>query len=423
MIGRDVLADSGRKLALVKGLPPGTTTSLDALASAGWNVLRGATGMPVALLRQTSLQRNLATMAQFCRDQRVVLAPHVKTHMSAELMHLQLGAGAWGATVAVPHQLEVVLAAGARRVIVANEITDPRALAWIAERCAADPALEIYWYVDSLAGVRLAEQAFSHSGVRGRVVLEMGHAGGRTGVRHASGAREIALAVQASPALELAGAGGYEGTIGHDRHPDTLGRVAEFLRLLREVARQCHDDGLLRRGALITAGGSAYFDQVARELGDLRESDGDLIVLRSGCYLTHDSEHYEELSPDNVAGWALDDFSPSIEIWGRVVSRPEEGKAFLNVGRRDVGFDAGLPIPLWLHRGGDTMPAAAPADLTVTELSDQHAWLSVPAGLALDPGDLVGLGISHPCTTFDKWQLLYLADDAYNVTGAVTTHF
>jgi D-serine dehydratase len=418
-----VLADSERRLALAKGLPPGTTISLDALPDAGWNILRGDTGTPVALLKQTPLRRNLATMAQFCRDERVALAPHVKTHMSPALMDLQLGAGAWGVTVAVPHQLEVVLAAGATRVIVANEITDLRALTWIAERSAADPALELYWYVDSLTGVSLAEQAFSRSGVVGRVVLEMGHAGGRTGVRTQSEARQIALAVKESSALDLTGIGGYEGTIGHDRQPATLARVAEFLRLMREVAQRCHEDGLLPRGALITAGGSAYFNQVTRELGDLRDRYDDVVVLRSGSYLTHDNELYEQLSPDNAADWALDDFSPSIEIWGCVVSRPEAGKAFLNVGRRDVAFDAGLPIPLWLHRGGDAAPSAAPSDLTVTELSDQHAWLSVPAGLALEPGDLVGLGISHPCTTFDKWHLLYLVDDAYRVVGAVTTHF
>jgi D-serine dehydratase len=418
-----VLVDSERRLALIKGLPPGTTISLDALPDAGWNILRGDTGTPVALLKQTPLRRNLATMAQFCRDERVALAPHVKTHMSPALMDLQLGAGAWGVTVAVPHQLEVVLAAGATRVIVANEITDLRALTWIAERSAADPALELCWYVDSLTGVSLAEQAFSRSGVAGRVVLEMGHAGGRTGVRTQSEARQIALAVKESSALDLTGIGGYEGTIGHDRSPVTLARVAEFLRLMREVAQRCHDDGLLPRGALITAGGSAYFDQVTREFGDLRDRYDDVIVLRSGSYLTHDNELYEELSPDNAADWALDEFSPSIEVWGCVVSRPEAGKAFLNVGRRDVAFDAGLPIPLWLHRGGDAAPSAAPSDLTVIELSDQHAWLSVPTSLALEPGDLVGLGISHPCTTFDKWHLLYLVDDAYSVVGAVTTHF
>jgi D-serine dehydratase len=415
--------DPQQPLALVKGLPPGTTISLGALPGAGWNVLRGDTGTPAALLKQTALRRNLAIMAQFCRDARVALAPHIKTHMSPELMELQLSAGAWGATVAVPHQLEVVLAAGARRVIVANEITDPRALAWIAGATAGDPGLEIYWYVDSLAGVRLAEQAFSRPGAAGRVVLEMGHARGRTGVRTPSGALQIAQAVCESPVLDLAGIAGYEGTVGHDRHPATLARVDGFLRLMRDVAQRCHDDGLLPRGALITAGGSAYFDQVTRQFGDLRDRYGDVIVLRSGSYLTHDSDLYEGLSPDNSPGWAHGDFSPAIEIWGRVVSRPEAGRAFLNVGRRDVAFDAGLPVPLWVHRNGDAMPQAAPRDLTVSELSDQHAWLSVPSGLALGPGDLVGLGISHPCTTFDKWRLLYLVNDSYDVVGAVTTHF
>ena len=38
-------------------------------------------------------------------------------------------------------------------------------------------------------------------------------------------------------------------------------------------------------------------------------------------------------------------------------------------------------------------------------------------------GDLVGLGISHPCTTFDKWQVVYVVDDDYAIVDAVKTFF
>jgi D-serine dehydratase len=38
-------------------------------------------------------------------------------------------------------------------------------------------------------------------------------------------------------------------------------------------------------------------------------------------------------------------------------------------------------------------------------------------------GDIVSLGVSHPCTTFDKWQVLYVIDDEGVVVDAVRTWF
>ena len=66
----------------------------------------------------------------------------------------------------------------------------------------------------------------------------------------------------------------------------------------------------------------------------------------------------------------------------------------------------------------------APAGrLRVTRLDDQHAYLSVPAESLLAPGDLLCLGISHPCTTMDKWRVIPVTDEQYQVIDAVHTFF
>jgi D-serine deaminase-like pyridoxal phosphate-dependent protein len=103
------------------------------------------------------------------------------------------------------------------------------------------------------------------------------------------------------------------------------------------------------------------------------------------------------------------------------VSRPEPGLALLSAGRRDVGFDAGLPVPLRARRrdGGEAELAGA----TVTGLNDQHAYLRLDPGTALAPGDVVGLGISHPCTTLDKWRLIPVLNDQDRVIDTVHTFF
>jgi D-serine dehydratase len=406
-----------------KGLPPGRAVSLADLGNQGWNILAGDTGTPVAVLRDSALTSNLATMRGFCEDYGVALAPHAKTHMSPQLVARQLAAGAWGFCAAAPHQVAVLLELGVRRVLVANEITDRGGLAWLAGRLHEDTDLDVLWYVDSVAGVRLAAEAMTalpSASRTARLLLEVGHTDGRTGVRSRDEALEVARAVAQSPQLELAGVAGYEGTIGHDRSPATRQRVATFLAFLRHTYTDLDDADLLAEGErVVTAGGSVYFDQVTEALTPLRDR-GAVVMLRSGCYLTHDNGFYEQVSPDVDPQWGRDEFDASIEVWGRVLSRPEPALALLNLGRRDVSFDLGLPTPLWTARDGQRSPANG---LSVTALGDQHAWLAVPAGHGLAIGDLVGLGVSHPCMTFDKWRLLMLVNDDYDVVGGLRTYF
>jgi len=115
---------------------------------------------------------------------------------------------------------------------------------------------------------------------------------------------------------------------------------------------------------------------------------------------------------------------PALEVWAQVQSRPEAGLAILTMGKRDASFDLDLPIPQQhFRRGRDDRPQAAPADWKISAMNDQHAYLRLPLEADVQVGDLVGSGISHPCTTFDKWRVLFTVDDAYRVTGAIRTFF
>ncbi len=420
-----------------KGLPPGVRVRFSDLASMGWNVLAGDTGTPVAILRESALAHNIAVMASFCERHGVSLAPHAKTTMSPELTRMQVAAGAWALTAAVPHQVAALREFGAARVLLANEVTDPGALAWLAELAAAGTGPEIIWYVDSPAGVRLAEAALPArpAGDRPRVLVEVGHRAGRTGARTAEQALAVAEAVHRSDRLDLAGVAGYEGTIAsaarqqsptpaaRQQSPTPTTEVDEFLALMREVFIRAHRAGWFPPDAepVISAGGSVHFDRVAEEFGGLRDL-GARIVLRSGCYLTHDDGIYDASSPDQRPGWEHGTFEAALEVVGRVLSRPEPDLVLVNFGRRDVSSDAGMPAPRWYCPRGGTRPEAV-AGWLISGLSDQHAFVKVPVGHPIEPGDLMGAGISHPCSTFDRWRLLLLTDDSYRVTGGARTYF
>jgi len=304
-------------------------------------------------------------------------------------------------------------------VLLANELTDPDGAAWLAGELAADPGFDCYVYADSLPGVRLLDDAMR--GARASrplpVLVELGYPGGRTGCRDLAGAEAVARAVAQAGSLRLAGAAGYEGLIGHDRSPQTVGKIAGFCRELRSLGELLAARGGAPDELILTAGGSAFFDIVVRELASGREGRrAPAVVLRSGVYVAFDHGLYAGMAP--VPPPVLE---PALELWAHVLSRPEPGLALACAGRRDVAFDAGLPVPLRIRRrDGSARPATG---LRAVRLDDQHCYLRVPDGAELDPGEAVCFGISHPCTTFDKWRVIPMVDDDYRVVDAIHTFF
>jgi len=398
---------------------------------------------PLLTLRESALRNNLAAMAAYCARAGVELAPHGKTAMSPELAAWQLAHGAWGITVASIGQLQTYRTFGFPRLLLANELTDTAGIAWLAAELAADAGFEAYCYVDSPDGVAILDRMLRRhpAGRPLPVLVEIGHAGGRTGCRTHEAALAVAKAAQATGTLTVAGVAGYEGTIAGGE-PE----IAAFCRRLRAVAGALGDGN---GRCIVTAGGSAYFDVVTREL--TARGPGATapvqVILRSGAYLTHDHGFYGTMSPAGRGAAGAPVLRPALELWAQVLSRPEPGLALLGAGRRDVGFDMGFPIPLrvigsagpggrppgtsrfssWGDPSPQTPLGRDPSPRTplgtITELNDQHAYLRLDEAAALGPGDLVGLGISHPCTTLDKWRVLVVLNDDDLVIDMVHSFF
>jgi D-serine deaminase-like pyridoxal phosphate-dependent protein len=401
---------------------PGPVPLLE-VGSRGWSMFEDLQP-PMMVLRDSALRHNVELMAAYCRDHRVDLAPHGKTTMAPQLFDRQLRAGAWGITAASAGQARVMRESGLSRVLLANEVVDEPSIAWIVEQLS-DPSFELICYVDSADGVEMLAEHLSRAERPQRVLVELGFAGGRTGCRSIAEALDIAALVRSSDVLELAGVAGYEGTICRERTPDCLEQVGAFVDELRALTMRLLEDGAFEGASeiVVTAGGSAFFDVVVERLAGGWPSGPDVrVVLRSGCYLTHDSGYYESISPLSAAADRAERFLPAIEIWGSVLSRPEPELAILNIGKRDVSFDLGLPEPHTVRaRSGDTVTLAG--ELEIFDLNDQHAFCRVSGGVRLEVGDLVGCGISHPCAALERWRVLPVVDDNGIVVEAVATFF
>ena len=384
----------------------------------------GAVG-PLVTLDAPALEDNLQTMAAWCRERGVDLAPHGKTHMAPQLFARQLQAGAWGITAANISQVRVYRAFGVANVLLANQLVDPAGLAWVGAELDRDPGFTFSAWVDSVRGVALMDAALSAAGVRRPVdvLLEVGEHGGRTGCRDDETVQRVAGAVRESPRLRLCGVAGYEGALAHDTSSEGLSRVDAYLRRMRACTIRLAEDGAFETDdVVVTAGGSAFFDQVTDVLTQPwpRELPA-RVVLRSGAYLTHDDGFYQGISPltrDGTPG-----LRSALRLWAQVTSRPEPGLALLTAGKRDASFDEGLPVPQLVWEGRD---AARPlTSSSVTAMNDQHTFVALGPDEAdlCDVGSWMQLGLSHPCTVFDKWQLVPVVDGDGAVVDLVRTFF
>ncbi|WP_328927368.1 alanine racemase [Streptomyces sp. NBC_00190] len=410
-----------------KGLPPDAQTAgltVGRLAAERRPLHTGGFTTPVLTLDADALEHNLTALGTYAARHSLAFAPHGKTCMAPQLFQRQLDHGAWGITVAMPHQARVCRAFGIRRIFLANELVDAPALRWVADELAADPGFRFVCYVDSVRGVELMDAALHGRGATVDVVLELGAgAEGRTGLRTDAECQAVADAVAAAPTLRLAGVAGYEATMPGADADSVRAWLHRLTALAADLDKRGHFTGTGLDEVIVSAGGSEWFDAVAEVFAEIPELSLPVLpLLRSGAYVSHDHGWYSGLTPFNRVpeeGGLL----PAFRLWTQVVSRPTPGQAFVNAGKRDIAYDLGLPEVLTVRSARDGVERAA-TGIRVSKLSDQHAWIETDAdATALEVGDWVSLGMAHPCTIFEKWPLIPVVESDGTVGDYVRTFF
>jgi D-serine dehydratase len=420
--------------SLEKGVPPmGAELPMTEVAKQGWNILREDLPLPVAVLKEGALLHNSEWMKSFLAKGGAYLAPHGKTTMSPALFDLQLADGAWAITVSTPHQIQVARGFGYQRIFLANQLVGARAIDYIIAELGRDSEFEFLFLVDSAENVEMIAQAARNANLQRpvEVLVEIGYTGGRTGCRSIEEALQLARAVhQTDGVIVLRGIEGFEGLLKGSDNATTLELVRGFLDKMLSLAHACDGENLFGADLIIlSAGGSSFYDVVVEKLGSAGLSKPSMVLVRSGCYITHDSVLYakavqalRERNPilaDEHGG-----LTPALEVWAYVQSRPEAEKLIAALGKRDISYDD-QPVPLVWFRPGSAMESPQPLSPghVVTRLNDQHCHVTVPQDTPLKVGDMIGFGISHPCLTFDKWRVMHVVDDNYQINSSIRTYF
>jgi len=386
------------------------------------NILNEDVCLPAAVIKKAALKNNIEWMQRYADARGVSLAPHGKTTMTPWIFQQQQRAGAWAVGVGSAWQASIAMVSGVKRVLMVNPLVGKANMQLISALKNEYQDVDYLCCVDSLANAKHLSAFFSAQNQRLDILIELGVPGGRCGCRTAAQAQRLAEEVSGLPGLHLRGLELYEGVL-HGENPQP--KVEALLRDAAALA--CQLERYVEGEFILTGAGSVWYDVVCNVWLEAQKPANCRVVIRPGCYITHDAGIYQQaqedlMARDRVACDLGGDLVSALELVAMVQSVPESGRAIVNFGKRDSAFDAGLPQPVAHYRQGKVLPLVAKG-IKTTGIMDQHAMLALAPEADVQVGDILVFSTSHPCLTFDKWKALLLIDENYNVLETLETAF
>ncbi len=317
-----------------------------------------AVATPCFVIHEDAVVRNLRRTVAACGGADR-LVPHVKTHRAEWLVRLSLREGVQAFKCATPAEVDLVLRAGASRVIWAYPSVNRGNIARVLAVAARHPNARVTGIVDSADGLAVWQACMfeRHPNVDLRIDLDLGM--GRTGVPVSDKAEVLSAAIHATG--RFAGWHAYDGHIKGDLQQRQR-QVNENVEKVRGLMTALRLRGI--EGDLV-AGGSYTFDLWPSEIA---------AYVSPGSWAYSSSQHQEEIAE---LGWEQAAFVMT------TVTSVREGTATLDAGSKAISPDKPMAERFrW--------------DKRILLMSEEHAVVEAEG---LNVGDRLLLTPRHTCTT------------------------
>ena len=339
---------------------------------------------PALLLDVSAMERNLKRMAEFTAARRVNLRPHAKIYKATpQLARLQMAAGAIGITCAKLSEAEVLVSAGIRDILVANQIVGWLKLERLAKLARSS---QVMVAVDSRENVKEIDQTAQAHGVTIGVLIEVNIGHNRCGVAPFEPVADLARFILGRPGLNFRGLMGYDG---HNTLKVTEAERGELslkaYRLLSDTRKYLEGAGI---AVEIVSGGGTFTYRYASQVDGITE-------VQTGTYLLMDTAFQEH---------GVHEFECTLSVLASVISLPvypgANGLVIMDTGRKSVSTAMGVP------------EVKEPPGARVISLSDEHGRV-VFADPAAAPrvGDKIELWVRDANGTINQFDRFYVIRD------------
>jgi D-serine deaminase-like pyridoxal phosphate-dependent protein len=298
---------------------------------------------PALLIDLDRMERNIHRMVEICRQHEVDWRPHAKGHKSPRIARYQIEAGALGVTCAKLAEAEIMAAGGVRDILIANQIVGPHKMQRLARLChVAQPIVA----VDHAAQVAAMSHEVDAAGARLRVIIEVDVGLHRAGVLPGPKVIELALAITRAPGLDFAGIMGYEGhLLAIEDQQEKRRLIVEAMTQLQQMREHLADADMPCE--IVSAGGTGSY-AITVECPGITE-------LQAGGLIFMDAFYRERCR--------VEEFEDALTVLTTVVSRPAEGRAIIDAGRKTHNAEIHPP-----HVAGRD-------DIHIQHLSAEHGTL------------------------------------------------
>jgi 3-hydroxy-D-aspartate aldolase len=288
---------------------------------------------PALVLDLDVLERNLQTMADYCRVHQRTLRPHAKTHKSARIAALQAKHGAVGICVATIREAQVMVASGVRGVLVTSPMVGEAKLDAVTALLECDK--EVMFVIDSLVGARALASRLKKSHMTAKVLIDIDVGMKRTGAPTVRNALALAQHLDASDRLELLGVQCYSGMVQHiDKYVDRAIIYREELVLLEAVLNKLMSRALPTK--IVSGGGTGTFD--------IDRAQGLFTECQAGSYVFMDVQYNKV----EIFRRRPLPFGTALFVQGMVLSNNHAGSATVDAGFKSFAMDG--PVPS-IHSG------------------------------------------------------------------------
>jgi D-serine deaminase-like pyridoxal phosphate-dependent protein len=328
---------------------------------------------PALVVDLATFDANVAAIDQLFRGTSKRIRPHVKTHRTPALALRQLTSATDGLTCATVGEAEVVVAAGATDVLIANEVVDRGKLQRVA---ALARGASICVAVDDAGSAQALGAAARAAGSTVAVLVDIDVGLGRCGVPGAAEAVALGTVAERTPGLRLAGIMGYEGR----RRAAAQSRADGIQRAYTTLAETA--DAFRRASLAVETVSSAGTSTLHEAL-----ADPVITEVQAGTYALMEAD---------LDGLDLP-FRPALTVVATVISRNGD-RAVLDSGRKSIAGDYGEPEPMV-------------TGAKVTGFNEEHTVLDF-AGSGSGPpalGERVALRPAHVRLTFNLHDSVWLA--------------
>ncbi len=336
---------------------------------------------PALIIDLDVMERNLKTVADYCREKDLRLRPHTKTHKTPALGRMQVAGGAAGLTVAKVSEAEVMVGSGTPDLLVAYPVIGRKKLDRLMQVAAG---VNLTVSLDSAFAARQLSDAARESQREIGVLAEMDAGLGRVGVSPGGELIELIRSITRLPRLRYEGIAFYPGHI-KSLDEEGLKAIEALSQMLGATLKELKQAGF---EAKIVSGGSTPALFHSHEVAGLNE-------IRPGTYIFNDRNTYL------MGACALEDCAASIMT--TVVSTSHKGQIIIDGGSKTFSSDR----PVMGAEVSYGLLVDAP-EVVFTKMNEEHGYVDIRrAKREFAVGDRVRVIPNHICVAVNLHENVY----------------